>query len=823
MGICQATYIISPCKRAKVIEAGNRLYPHICAPILLLRMKKLLLTYSLLITAFSLFAQNVTQQIHGIVTDGQSQSPLPGVLVRVLNTDSLIGTSTDADGKFVLHGVHIGHVTLGFSMLGYRPVVLNNIILDIGKEGMVNVTMEEYVDTLNEVVVHSGKSKDKPLNDMSTVSARQFSPDDASRYAGALSDPSRMATNFAGVGVANDSRNDIVIRGNSPLGLLWKLEGVNIPNPNHFGTFGSTGGPVSILNNNMLDQSDFMTGAFPAEYGNAIAGVFDLKMRAGNTERSEFAGQIGFNGIELEAEGPLAKGSNASYIVDYRYSTLAVFQYLGINYGFAAIPEYQDLSFKINIPMGIKYGTISIFGIGGPSYVAMLAKDQGKNNYSLTPFNENTYFNSNMGVVGISHKYFFNEKTSQIISVAVSGLQNIFTVDTNYNNTTKVTFGDKSTDLISSFSYVINTKVNTQNTVKAGVTADVYNSDYADSALIDHAFVYGQNFKATTALLQSYVEWQHKFTDNIVLNSGLHYQQLTLNNNSHGFEPRLGIRWNFAVKQSIAIAGGMHSEMQPMGVYYFETQLPNGSYYTSNKDLGFSKSAHAVISYDYSFLPNWRMKLEVYYQYLYNIPVQIQPSTYSVLNIGASYYDPPYDSLTNKGTGRNYGTELTIERFFDKTYYALMTASLYQAEYTASDGIERNTAFNGNYTLNALAGGDINLDKSKRKVISISAKINYAGGKRYIPIDYAASAIEHIPIYEYNDAYVSRYPDYSRVDLKIGFKLNSKKITQEWSFEAQNIFNRKNIFQEIYNPNTNAQEIDYQLGFFPVGSYRITF
>ncbi len=783
--------------------------------------KATFLTTIFFLLSFIASAQNATQKIHGIVTDAQSQSPLPGVIVRVLNTDSLIGTATDANGRYILNNVPIGHVSLGFSFMGYKPVILNNIVLDIGKEGSVNISMDEYVDTLKEVVIHSGKSKENPLNEMSTLSARQFSPDDASRYAGALSDPSRMATNFAGVGVANDSRNDIVIRGNSPLGLLWKIDGIDVPNPNHFGTFGSTGGPVSILNNNMLGQSDFMTGAFPAEYGNAVAGVFDLQMKNGNNERNEFAGELGFNGLEVQAEGPLGKNTQASYIVDYRYSTLAVFQLLGINYGFAAVPQYQDISFKVNIPMGVKYGTISIFGLGGPSYVALLSNEQ--DNYSITPFNENTYFNSNMGVVGINYKLFFNENTSQTISFAVSGLQNITKIDTNDNGTYKTTFGENSTDIITTASYTINKKLDTRNTFKLGVNADVYHSSYADSVLIDKAYIYGVNFKAVNTLLQTYLEWQHKFTDNIVLNAGLHYQDFTINKNSQAFEPRAGIRWNFAPRQSIALAGGLHSEMEPIGVYYYDNQLPNGTYAETDKGLGFSKSAHVVLGYDYAFLPGWRMKIETYYQYLFNIPVQTQASTYSTLNIGASYYDPPYDSLVNKGKGLNYGAELTVEKFFDKTYYVLITTSLYQSKYTASDGVERNTAFNGNYTFNALSGGDINLDKQHRKVISISAKINYAGGKRYIPVDLAESQFAHVPIYDYSQAYVNRYPDYSRVDLKVGIKLNGKKITQELAFEAQNIFNRKNIFQQIYNPNTNALETDYQLGFFPVGSYKITF
>ncbi|HWY97649.1 MAG TPA: TonB-dependent receptor, partial [Bacteroidia bacterium] len=323
--------------------------------------------------------------------------------------------------------------------------------------------------------------------------------------------------------------------------------------------------------------------------------------------------------------------------------------------------------------------------------------------------------------------------------------------------------------------------------------------------------------------VQAYIEWQHKFTDNVVLNAGVHYQDFSINNTSNAIEPRIGIKWNFAPKQSIALASGLHSEILPISVYYYQNQLNDGTYALTNKDLGLEKSAHIVLAYDYAFAAGWRMKVETYYQQLYNIPVQIKPSTYSTLNIGASYYDAPYDSLTSKGTGRNYGSELTVEKFFDKTYYVLFTASLYQSKYTASDGVERNTAFNGNYTFNALTGGDINLGKSKRNVISISAKINYAGGKRYVPINFTESAIVHVPIYDYTQAYVNQYPAYSRVDLKVGFKRNGKKITQEWSFEAQNIFNQKNIFQQIYNPNTNAQETDYQLGFFPIGSYKITF
>lgn len=183
------------------------------------------------------------------------------------------------------------------------------------------------------------------------MSARQLSTDEAFRYAGTRSDPSRMAQNFAGVSGTNDGRNDIIIRGNSPVGVLWRMDGIDIPNPNHFSTLGATGGPVSILNINTLKNSDFLTSAFPAQYGNALAGVFDLKLRNGNNEKNEFIGQLGFNGFEFGAEGPLNKNSKASYLVNYRYSMVAALQSIGLNFGTgSATPYYQNSTFKINIP-----------------------------------------------------------------------------------------------------------------------------------------------------------------------------------------------------------------------------------------------------------------------------------------------------------------------------------------------------------------------------------------------------------------------------------------------------------------------------------------
>ena len=262
-------------------------------------------------------AQPATQILRGTVLDAGAKAPVIGATVVVVGTEPTLGGSTDTEGRFRLSHVPVGRVQLRVTSIGYEDLFLNEVTVTAGKEVVLDLRLTERLTKLGEVQVVYRRTEDRTVtnNEMATVSARPFSPLDANRYAGALGDPARMAQNFAGVSSANDTRNDLVVRGNSPASLLWRLDGVNVPNPNHFGAQGTTGGPVSMLNNNLLAKSDFLTGAFPAEYANALGAVFDLRLRKGNDERHEFLGQIGFNGLELGAEGPFSKQSKESYLV----------------------------------------------------------------------------------------------------------------------------------------------------------------------------------------------------------------------------------------------------------------------------------------------------------------------------------------------------------------------------------------------------------------------------------------------------------------------------------------------------------------------------
>jgi len=784
-------------------------------------MKKIILLFIITFFIIDVNAQEITQTIRGTIVDKHSQMSIPGVTVILLGSEPIIGVATDFEGEFKLTNVPVGRVSLKISFIGYRTITLNNLILSSAKELVLNVEIEESVSNLKEVEIIAKDDKKKALNDMATVSARVFTVEETNRYAGSLGDPSRMALNYAGVSGVGDDRNDIVIRGNSPLGLLWRLDGINIPNPNHFGTRGSTGGPISILNNNLLANSDFMTGAFPAQYGNANSGVFDLNMRTGNNEKREFIGQVGFNGFELGAEGPL--GKKGSYLASYRYSSLDLMSKM-VDFNFGGIPQYQDLSFKIDLPTGMKYGRFSLFGIGGISYIELLdsKKDSTDKSYVLNP--SDVYFSSDMGVIGLSHLYFFNEKVRGKLSIAVSGTRSKTKVDSLFNDKKEkiINYGDDSHEVKYSLIYSLTKKFSAKNTVNIGVIADRMTYFYADSIYDIGKYRTITNFEGSANLFQTHIQWQHRFTNLLTLNTGLHYQQFSLNN-TYSIEPRAGIKWNFSEKQTVSFAMGMHSQMQPMNMYFLETQLADGTSEKTNKDLSFSKSNHYVLGYDYSFSNNLRLKVETYFQDLFDVPVEIKPSTYTALNNGADFGTNNVDSLENSGVGENYGLELTLEKFFNKNYFFLVTVSFYEAKYTSNDNTRRNTAFNGNYTVNTLFGYELKLDKTSKNALTFSFKLTAAGGKRYVPIDLEQSNNIGFTVYDYDNAYKKRYDDYFRSDIKFGYKRNGKKVTQEITIDLQNFTNHKNILQVIYDPQQKQLKTEYQMGFFPMMTYRVLF
>lgn len=773
-----------------------------------------------------IFAQTLSQTIKGTVVDKQSQYPLPGAVIQVLNSNPILSATTSEKGEFKITGVPIGRWQLKIQLIGYKEKY-QIVVLYSGKESINVFELEENVIQGAEVEVVAEQDKTATNNKMSTVSSRVFSAEEAARYAGSRNDPARMAANFAGVSGANDSRNDIIIRGNSPLGILWRLNGLDIPNPNHFGNSGSTGGPVSILNNNTLANSDFMTGAFASDYGNATAGVFDLKMRQGNTEKFEFLGQVGFNGFELGAEGPFNKKKNSSFLINYRYSTLSIFKALNIDFGTGdAIPQYQDVTFKTDFQTK-KLGKISFWGIGGTSYIALLESNKSKENDLFGFSARDTYFKSYVGASGITHTYLLKNNAYLKTNIGISGTYNSILadrIDTSFKTpkNLKPEYRQKTQTIKYSINTTFNKKFNSRNFINIGIYSDVFNTLFVDSndyLFGTNTFITLRNYNGVTNLSRAFMQWQHKFNDNLTLNTGISNQFFFLNN-SNAIEPRLGLKYSLNQKQSLSFGAGMHSQLQPIYIY-FASDTINGQNIETNKNLDFTRAVHGIAAYDVNFGQNFRLKTEIYYQYIYNSPVKNTPNYFSVLNLGADFTSPNITNLVSKGTGYNYGLEITLEKFYSKGYYFLFTTSLFESKYKGSDNILRNTAFNGNYVFNLLGGKEFKLNE--KYILIFDIRSTYAGGKRYVPIDLNASILAKDEVRDGTHAYENKYPDYFRIDVKPGFRLNFKNTTHEFSVDIQNLTQNNNVFQQVYDINTQKINTTYQLKFFVLPQYRILF
>ncbi len=765
----------------------------------------------------------LTQTIKGLVIDQQSGNPLRNATLIIEGSNPAISTNTDSFGVFKLVGVPIGRQNIRTALVGYENATTANIEVTSSKEVVLEIKLKEKISVLKEVVVTSGKQKNRALNEAAVVSARQLSMDEAVRYSGTRNDPSRMAQNFAGVSGTNDARNDIVIRGNSPTGVLWRMDGIDIPNPNHFGTLGSTGGPVTILNTNMLKNSDFITSAFPAQYGNALAGVFDLRMRNGNNEKYEYLGQMGFNGFEFGAEGPFSKKSKSSFLVNYRYSLVAAIQKLGLNVGTgSATPYYQDASFKLHF-VTKKSGTIDIFGLGGESHINF-PPDSSDNLYTN---NDGKLRNSNTksltGVIGATHTYFFNPRTSGKLTLALSAFQSKYNeeiIETGKPDKPAYVVLNKQTKI--SIGYNFNQKINAQNQISAGLLTDVNVLNLQKDYLPNGSTVLTTltNAQNTATLTRGFGNWMHRFNNQVSTNFGLYAQWFSLNN-SVAVEPRWNLKYQFQPNQSLSLGAGLHSQTQPLDVYFYQSKNAAGQTVLSNKDLGFVRSLHGVMGYDINFSSNLRFKTEVYAQYIYDAATESNPSSFSMLNAGAGFAFPEKFYLQNQGKGSNYGIEFTLEKFLNKGFYYLVTGSLFESKYKGSDQVLRNTAFNNNYVFNLLGGKEWKL--SKLNSFGIDTKFAIAGGQRYTPFDIPASQAAGFVIYQEDKAFSLQNDTYLRWDLKFSFTRNGPKATQKWYIDFQNLTNHKNIFVRTLNPSTGQIKEINQIGFFPNINYQITF
>ena len=776
-----------------------------------------------------------TQIVRGTILDQDSQIPLIGATIQWMGTTP-IGTTSDVNGQFQLEEIPTGRQSFSVQYLGYESIQLEELVVSPSKELILDITLKESVAQLEEVLVKASSNNHKALNEMSMISARSMTIEELNRQPANFNDPARMAQGFSGVTSAgNDETNEIVVRGNSPAGILWRIEGIEITNPNHFSEAGTAGGAISMLSTNAMGTSDFFAGAFPAEFGNALSGVFDIKLRNGNNKTVEAAAQIGLLGVSAAVEGPFKKGYDGSFLVNYRYSTIGIIEDLGLIEPGDGAPNFQDLSFKMRMPTK-KAGTFGLFGLGG----YFLSEENFTSGGQLL----GDRFEGTTGIIGLTHLLNLSNKT-YLKTVMASNYAGRFydegrlgiTAENVLEDDYKEFFDDKTNRV----SVLLNHKFNSKHVLRAG---GIYSHLGYDLKIEDRLFDWVENEDGSftrnyfdewevsldnegkSYSLQAYLQWKYNIAANLTLNTGLHLLHFGLNKNTN-IEPRLGLNWQVSDRQSIAIGVGKHSKIESLSTYFVQRSNAADAFVLPNRNLPLQEAMHYILSYKLALAKKLNLTIETYYQNIKNLPISTAPnSTVALMN--RYYFDIFFDipSLSGDGKGRNYGVDISLEKGFSNDSYFVANTSFFNSEYQTNTNQWYDTRYNSNYNVVLIGGKEYHFGRKAKRTIGVNAKVLLNGALRYTPINEAASIAAQESIF--NDIpYTKNLPTYWRADLGINYSWYKKRVVHSLSLNIQNVTNRANVSRrfELYNNTTNQIERreTTQLSIIPILSYRVEF
>lgn len=745
-----------------------------------------------LLLSFSFCLETINAQtIKGTILDYNSQMSVIGATIRVLNSEPIKGTTTDIDGKFIINDAPLGQQIVSISYIGYKTETVE-VLVSSGKEAIINLTLEEDQEILQTVEVVA-KKKTSSVNKLAKISSNAMNIQSVSRISGGRSDVARFVANFAGVAAQSDTKNDIIIRGNSSNGVQWRLDGIPISNPNHFASFGTTNGTFSALNSNMLAQSDFLTGAFPAEYGNALSGVIDLQLKVGNKDNHEFTTQVGaWSGAELQAEGPLLKKLNGSYAVAYRYSFADILNRVGLSPNSDGTPQYQDICYNLDFhKKKHHFNTFGLLGLSNQNHKTseIAIKTLGR------PANEYVDFLSQMQQLGFRHQWLIDETSYWKNTLLVGGS----TLD-NENGFDK----GKATEVLNSngkdsenslrFSSQFNKIFSKLLTLRAGyVFQKTSYSSFFESKINNKDFWVFRDFNQHLDLHETYAQLQYKVKKRYSINAGVHAQYSPFIERI-SIEPRMALKLKLSNKNDLVLAYGLHSQMPILSVVMYQDANKN----LPNRNLDFLRSHHFVLGWDKKLPNDWRVHAETYFQYLTNVPIQKNNPGFSILNFGSEHGDFNYENLVSEGFGRNYGVEFSLSRTFKDGFYCTLNTSLFQSQYLTSDKVWRNTAFNNRFILTTLLGKEFKF-RNPNNVFTIDTKINTMGGSFYTPIDLEKSNLAKRQINKEQSAFSESMPASFQFDLRLGIRKNSRRVTHTFYFDLTNVTNQRNIIGYYYD------------------------
>jgi hypothetical protein len=761
--------------------------------------------FCLVVASILTNAQELTQSVKGRITNLASGAPVANASIVISKGEKTYSAQTDDNGNYSVD-VPIGRYKIVATLAGYEPQQQELLVIS-AKQAVMNFSLEQQSQLLKEVEVNASTLEDD------VPGLRSLTIEKTLRVPANFLDPVRVATAYPGVIAANDQNNSIIVRGNSPSGLLWRLNGLDIVNPNHLANAGTlsdkpaaNGGGVNILSAQMLDRTDFYMGAFPSRYGNALAGIIDMKLREGNKSKFEYTAQASLIGMDVAAEGPIGKKQNTSFLANYRYSTVGLLSKMGVNFGDEAI-TFQDLSF--NLEKDLEKGKLSVFGMSGNSTNKFNHKErkdwkEDKDRYNIdyssntiaTGFNYSTsIFSTAKFSVGLAYSSSRQERNQTFGADAIAS-------DNLENNWYNV---DQS--IVSSL-LKFEGKAGQNSNWEVGVMTNYQESFVKEISIGSLGGAALANNKINGVILQPFLNWNLTLSKYLFVQAGLHYLNYTYNNKGQ-VEPRLQITIAPTESSSFDLSYNLVSQIQQPQTYIA----------FNSKDVDLTKAHHFNLGYVKRFSEDLKLRVGVFYQQLFDVPVSAPPfPSYSALNA----IEPAMFALVTNGKGKNYGADATVEKTFFGNHYFMVGGSYYESKYSGSDGVEHDTRFNGKYTFTSVYGKEWT-KLSRNRTIGLSSRLLYLGGQRVTSIDEIASKNSYTTVYDNSNPYNEKLKDYFRLDLRLSFRKNKPKYTRTFAIDIQNLTSQQNEAYRYYDAVQQKIVTKFQLGIIPILVYRIDF
>lgn len=797
-------------------------------------MKKLLFFLVLTVSGGIVFAQT-SQTIRGTVVDKFTKTPLIGATVYVSNTDPVIGTITDQNGKYLLKKVPLGRAEVVSSYVGYNQYSSGHFIVTSAKEIILNIEMVEGL-TIDGVEISAIRDVNEPLNELAYVSARSFSAEDTERVPVSLNDVSSMAQSYPGTQQGRlDIENDIIVRGNTSFGMIWRLEGLDIPAPNHYARPGTSGGGISILSAQLMSRSDFYTGGMPAEFGNTISAAFDIHLKNGNTQRYENRFRLNLIGIDYALEGPIKK-EQSSFIFNARYSMLGVLNNLGFHpAGENAFNEFYDFSFNLYFDHPGKNSKWNIFGMAGNSVeIYNPLHPAEERDPEVWWHADSVWFASQMATVGAIYTKTHNATTFS--KFAIAGTYSFIdrSDDTlNLNNEPFRYRDDETHENRLYATYVFSKRFGPLFRMKTGVIGNLidyrfYQMYFPRRSTVDEIARRFNGKQAEgeglTQTAQAYAQGVYQLTDKITVSGGFHLLTL-FHNMTTEVDPRLSFKYQINRNHRLSLAAGRYSQHLPLPAFsYVEPDtLADGRIETvfPNKNLKMLSSNHLILGYQYATDNLLKIQAEAYLQDLHKVPVSPDPEDlYCFMNTNSEF---PVFTVVSEGRGRNYGLDLTVEKMTARSFYFLLTGSLFAAKYRPLDGKWYHNRYSSLFVSAFTAGKEF--DFKRGRVLQVGARLILNGGYRYTPPDLVKSAEEDQFVGLEGAHNQSQMPNYWRIDTRIAYRWSKPKYAMHVSLDIQNITNHRNPNGVWYNRTTNAVDYNYHPGnaLIPMVNFAVDF